>query len=200
MSSPDHTILWRRLDLPGHDICHLWKSTHEWRLSGTAIFLCDRMPCLLSYKVRTTAKWQTSIASVSGYVGQSAIALTIAPAPNGWWSINGVEVPEVVGCIDLDLGFTPATNLIAIRRLALQIGEQSPAPAAWLGFPDFKLKQLKQQYHRLSSNKYEYVSPSVGYAATLEVDTYGAITRYPTLWEQEVTDEDCGDREFGTFG
>lgn len=198
MSSPDYTILWRRLDLPGHDICHLWQSTHGWRLSGTAIFLCDRMPCLLSYEVKTTANWQTTIASVSGYVGQSAIALTIAPTANGQWSINGVEVPEVVGCIDLDLGFTPATNLIVIRRLSLQIDERSPAPAVWLDFPDFKLKQLEQQYHRLSPNEYEYVSPSVGYAATLEVDTYGAITHYPTLWKQEVTDEDFSDREFGT--
>lgn len=132
MSSPEHTILWHRLDLPGHDVCRLWRSASGWQLSGTAIFLSDQMPCLLSYEVSTTTNWQTSIASISGYVGKSAVALTIALTPNGHWSINGLEVQEAAGCIDLDLGFTPATNLIAIRRLSLEIGEQSQAPAAWL--------------------------------------------------------------------
>jgi uncharacterized protein len=182
---PSHTILWRRLDLPGHDICRFWKSPAGWQLSGTAIFQFDQMPCLLVYEVSANANWQTCIARISGYVGASNIDLTIAPTTNKYWSINGVETQAAAGSIDLDLGFTPATNLIAIRRLSLNIGERASAPAAWLDFPDFTLKQLEQQYHRLSDTQYEYASPDVGYAAVLEVDRYGAITHYPDLWEQE---------------
>ncbi|HEY9630036.1 MAG TPA: putative glycolipid-binding domain-containing protein [Coleofasciculaceae cyanobacterium] len=185
MHSPEHTILWRRLDLPGHDICSLWKSANGWQLSGKAIFLFEQMPCLLAYEVSTSADWQTRTASISGHVGKTAVALTIAPLANGHWSVNGVEVPTAAGCVDLDLGFTPATNLVAIRRLSLNIGARSPASAAWLDFPDFKLKQIEQQYQRISSHEYAYVSPDAGYAATLEVDDYGAVTRYPDLWEQE---------------
>ncbi|KAM3095869.1 putative glycolipid-binding domain-containing protein [Phormidesmis sp. 146-12] len=193
MSSPNHIILWRRLDLPGHDGCQLWQSTNGWQLSGTTIFLFNQMPCCLSYEVNTDINWQTSTASVSGHVGKSAVALTIsaphrqatASAGIEHWSINGLVVAETTGCIDLDLGFTPATNLIAIRRLSLEIGARSQAPAAWLDFPDFTLKQLEQQYHRLSDYQYEYTAPDVGYADVLEVDRNGAITRYPSLWEIE---------------
>ncbi|MBD3886088.1 putative glycolipid-binding domain-containing protein [Phormidium tenue FACHB-886] len=187
MSPPDHTILWRRIDLPGHDICYLWRSEAGWQLSGTAIFLFEQMPCLLSYEVSTNASWQTCIASISGHIGRSAVALTILPTANRHWSVNGLEVQEAAGCIDLDLGFTPATNLIALRRLSLEMGERSQAPAAWLDFPDFKLKQLEQQYHRISPSEYEYVSPDVGYAATLTVDSHGAVTHYPDLWKQETS-------------
>ncbi|GAB4368119.1 MAG: putative glycolipid-binding domain-containing protein [Elainellaceae cyanobacterium] len=185
MHSLEHMIFWRRLDLPGHDICRLWTSAKGWQLSGTAIFLFEQMPCLLSYEVSANANWQTHIASISGYIGTSAIALTIAPTAHGYWSINGLEVQAAAGCVDLDLGFTPATNLIAIRRLSLQVGEQASAPAAWLDFPDFKLKQLEQHYRRISEHEYEYASPNVGYAAILKVDRYGAITHYPDLWERE---------------
>lgn len=187
MNSPVHTIFWRRLDLPGHDVCSLWRSANGWRLSGTAIFLFDEMPCLLAYEVNADADWQTCMASVSGHVGKSVVALTIAPTANGHWSINGSEVQEAAGCIDIDLGFTPTTNLITIRRLALSIGEQSQAPAAWLDFPDFKIKQLEQRYHRVSHDKYEYEAPDVGYAGTLAVDSYGAVTHYPGLWDQEAS-------------
>jgi len=186
MSSFNHTLLWRRLDSPGHDICWLQQSTTGWQVSGTAIFLFDQMPCCLTYEVRVNTSWQTYAAKVSGYVGKSAVVLAIALTPAKLWSLNGIETEEVTGCIDLDLGFTPATNLIAIRRLALNVGEQASAPAAWLDFPDCKLKQLEQHYHRISNYEYAYTAPDVGYAATLEVNHYGAIVRYPDLWEQEV--------------
>lgn len=185
MSSPEHTILWRRLDLPGHDICGLWQSSNGWRLSGTSIFLFEQMPCMLAYEVNINADWQTHLANISGYVGKSAITLTLCPTTNGWWSINGVEIREAAGCVDLDLGFTPATNLIAIRRLSLEIGEQAQAPAAWLSFPEFKLEQLQQQYRRLSDFEYDYASLDVGYAGILQVDQHGAVTDYPHLWQQE---------------
>lgn len=185
MNSLEHTLLWRRLDYPGHDSCCLWKTRAGWQLSGTAIFLFDRKPCLLSYEVNTDSNWKTCTASISGYVAKSIIALAIVCTPNNYWSINDIELQAAADCIDLDLGFTPATNLIAIRRLSLAIGARSQANAAWLDFPDFTLKQLEQQYHRISPACYEYAALNVGYAAVLEVDDYGAIARYPQLWEQE---------------
>jgi uncharacterized protein len=184
MNALEHIIL-RRLDLPGHDSCCLWKTGDGWQLSGTAIFLFEQKPCLLSYEVNTNSNWKTCNASISGYLGKSIIALTIAHTPNNHWSINDIELQEAADCIDLDLGFTPATNLIAIRRLSLAVGARSHAPAAWLDFPDFTLKRLEQHYHRLSHDRYEYTSPDAGYADILEVDDYGAITCYPHLWEQE---------------
>ncbi|HIK14689.1 MAG TPA: putative glycolipid-binding domain-containing protein [Leptolyngbyaceae cyanobacterium M33_DOE_097] len=185
MNSLEHTILWHRLDCPGHDSCCLRKFNQGWQLSGTAIFLFDQKPCLLSYEVNTNSEWETCTASVSGYVGKSIVALTIARTPNNHWSLNNTAVSAAADCIDLDLGFTPATNLVAIRRLSLAIGARSSAPAAWLEFPDFTLKQLEQHYHRIAHDRYEYAAPSVGYADILEVDDYGAIACYPQLWEQE---------------
>ena len=44
--------------------------------------------------------------------------------PKGWFA-NGVEQDNVAGCLDLDLGFTPATNLFAIRRLSLKVGQRA---------------------------------------------------------------------------
>ncbi|HEY9620255.1 MAG TPA: putative glycolipid-binding domain-containing protein [Crinalium sp.] len=185
MNSLEHTLLWHRLDCPGHDSCCLWKTSDGWQLSGTAIFLFDQKPCLLSYEVNTDSNWKTCTANISGYVGKSIIALAIARTPNNHWSINDIELQEAADCVDLDLGFTPATNLIAIRRLSLAIGARSQANAAWLDFPDFTLKSLEQYYHRISHDRYEYSAPSVGYADVLEIDDYGAIARYPQLWEQE---------------
>jgi hypothetical protein len=37
---------------------------------------------------------------------------------SGVWRLNDLEISGLDECVDLDLGFTPATNLLPIRRLA----------------------------------------------------------------------------------
>jgi hypothetical protein len=38
---------------------------------------------------------------------------------------NGAAVSAVEGCIDIDLKYSPSTNLLPIRRLNLAIGESA---------------------------------------------------------------------------
>jgi hypothetical protein len=183
---PEQMILWRRTDFPGHDACGLWVTETGWRLTGTAIFSLEGQPCHLAYEVDCDTTWRTHVARVTGYIGRDGVNLSIVAMPGERWDFNGTDQPHVAGCVDVDLGFTPATNLIAVYRLALGVGDQADAPAAWLRFPELKLERLEQQYHRLTLNTYDYQAPSVGYAAPLEVSEIGFVTRYPGLWELEA--------------
>jgi uncharacterized protein len=181
----EQTIVWRRLDAPGHDGCALWSRADGWRIEGTALFSLDGVPCHLNYEVDCDAKWRARVANVDGWMGTAPVELEIIGIPEQRWMLNGAEQAEASGCVDLDLGFTPATNLIALRRLALETGEESDAPAAWLGFPDPKLTRLEQHYRRVSRERYDYRSPGVGYAACLDVTETGFVTHYPGLWVME---------------
>ena len=49
--------------------------------------------------------------------------------------INHRPAPAVSGCIDVALGFTPATNLLSIRRLALAVGARAEVTVAWFASP-----------------------------------------------------------------
>src|SRR5690606_5431759 len=101
------------------------------------------------------------------------------------WSLNGEPCPSVAGCIDIDLGFTPATNLLPIRRLALAVGQQAEVRAAWLPFPALALEPLPQLYRRQAEHTYHYESNGGSFVRTLEVDDVGLVVRYPGLWEKE---------------
>jgi uncharacterized protein len=51
--------------------------------------------------------------------------LRIRQVDSGRWQINdGILKDDVAGCIDIDLGFTTATNVIVIWRLALKVGQR----------------------------------------------------------------------------
>jgi uncharacterized protein len=180
------TILWRRLDVPGHDACGLLAMDSGWRLTGTAAFGLDNRSCHLHYVVDCVLAWRTRSATVTGWIGRNAVQLAITALPDQGWSLNGTEQAAVAGCLDLDLAFTPATNLIALRRLALGVGDEADAPAAWLRFPELVLERLDQQYRRLDRYRYAYRAPGTGYAGILEVTDAGFVTRYPGLWEMET--------------
>ncbi len=177
------TILWRRLDVPGHDACTLRALAGGWHLSGTALFALENRPCRLAYEVECDAAWYTRAATVNGAIGNRTIDLAIVALPQTRWSLNGHEQARGAGCVDLDLNFTPSTNLIALRRLSMKVGDAADAPAAWLRFPELTIERLDQHYRRIATDQYEYRAPAVEYAATLKVSPVGFVTDYPGLWE-----------------
>jgi hypothetical protein len=178
-------VRWRRLDLPGIDVAELGGDEHTWRLTGTADFSEGSAQCHLSYAVLCAADWTTLAARVNGDRGGVPIAVDVARSSAGRWSIGGHEVPAVPGSADIDLAFTPATNLIPLRRLNLAIGQEGEAMAAWLTFPDFSLRPLRQKYRRTSPTTYAYSAPELAFQATLTVTDQGFVREYPGLWRAE---------------
>src|SRR5262245_46416895 len=145
----NQTILWRRLDAPGHEFAQLFFEEAVWRLTGTAIFAfgdSQRRAARLDYLVECDEGWRTRSAHVSGWVGDETISVDITVDEARRWRLNGIEIPEVEGCVDIDLNFSPSTNLLPIRRLRLNVGDEVSATAAWLRFPDFILDTLGQSY------------------------------------------------------
>ena len=95
-----------------------------------------------------------------------------------------IEIPAVAGCLDVDLAFTPATNILPLRRLGLAVGESREMTAAWVRFPDLSVEPLAQRYTRLDERRVRYESRGGAFTADLEVDELGLVVSYPPLWER----------------
>lgn len=180
------SILWRSIELKGHEACRLFSQEADWRLAGTAVFSHDQ-PCRLEYVIVCDASWNTMLARVSGWVGKETVNIELAIDSERNWRLNGVERPAVAGCTDLDLNFSPCTNLLPVRRLNLSIGQEAPVKAAWLRFPSFELEPLAQVYRRVGESTYRYESGGGSFVAELEVDAVGFVTNYPGFWLAEAT-------------
>lgn len=182
----DQSILWRRLDCPGHEAGRLDFRDSCWYLSGTAVFAHNRQACRLDYVVVCAADWQTRSGRVTGWVATQPVAIELAvDSAHRWW-LNGAACPAVEGCIDLDLNFSPSTNLLPIRRLDLATGAAAEVQAAWLRFPSFALEPLSQIYRRTGDTTYRYESAGGRFVADLQVNAAGFVTEYPNLWQIEI--------------
>src|SRR4030095_13036045 len=137
MKDAKHSILWRRLDYRGHESALLFSKDNSWHLRGTSVFLYNNLSCRLDYRIICNSQWRTQSARIVGWVGNSLIEMKLLVAPDQHWLLNDEDSLQVAGCIDLDLNFSPSTNLLPIRRLGLPVGEWQQVRAAWLRFPNF---------------------------------------------------------------
>src|SRR5262249_32116944 len=113
------------------------------------------------------------------------ISVRITRGSNGTWELNGRTVPNLQECVNLDFGFTPATNLAQLRRIALNVNQGADVPVAWFDVPFSSLEMLQQHYERRTAGTYWYEAPRFDYAATLQVSEIGFVQLYPGLWEAE---------------
>jgi hypothetical protein len=174
--------LWERLDVPGHDACRLTQLNDGWELRGTAIFVADAGPAHISYLVNCGRNWHCRFARLQGWLAHEQWDLEITRSPNGEWQVGEEKYGTMGDVVDLDLGFTPATNLLHLRRHDLPVGASADIPVAWLDLPQATLTYLPQHYERRSHNTYWYESPTTHYAAVLEMAASGFVADYPGLW------------------
>jgi hypothetical protein len=179
------SILWRRLDAPGHESARIESQDSRWHLAGTAVFSHAGQPCRLDYRIVCDAAWRTVGAQVEGWVGDEIVEVDVYVGPDQTWLLNDTEFPIVAGCVDIDLNFSPSTNLLPIRRLNLEVGQEAAVRAAWLRFPSFQLEPLDQVYRRLSANTWRYESAGGSFVRELQVNEEGLVTLYPGLWQAE---------------
>jgi uncharacterized protein len=181
------SVLWRRLDFPGHDACQLQRAASGYELKGMAVFLHGHRPCSLQYRIRCNTHWLTDTAHVVGVVGRKTVEIRIERIGDNW-IFNRKLQRGLVDCKDIDLSFTPATNTLPVRRLRLSVGETCATSAAWLRFPSLTLARLDQTYTYRGHGTYAYCSLAGKFKGRLRFRPSGLITSYPTLWTTERAD------------
>ncbi len=179
------TIIWHRLDQPGHESARVFLAKSRWTLTGTAVFVHQRQPCRINYVLKCDSQWQTVSGKIAGWVGDEIIRVDISVDSDHHWRLNKRECADVTGCIDLDFNFSPLTNTLPIRRLNLAVGQEANVRAAWLKFPSFKFEPLEQIYCRIETSRYRYENAEVRFVAELEADEAGLVTHYPNFWRVE---------------
>ena len=178
------SMLWRRIDTPGHDTCQLVKLRNGWSLHGTSIFRHPFGPANLTYELKCDLQWKALSGRVRGNAGDRHINYFVSHQSKGW-TLNGEVVPGFEHLVDLDFSFTPATNLVQLQRVPILKNESVQLPVAWLDFETGRLMELQQTYERRSEWEFWYEAPSVGYKGLLVFDPNGFIRSYPQLWEAE---------------
>lgn len=179
-----NVVFWRRLDQPSMEVCRLWRHPESFELEGTVLIAADGTPVEVRYEVLCGPDWETQAARIALARGASTRRVELRRDSRDRWRSDGVALDDLNGIKDIDLGFTPATNTLPIRRLSLEVGASTIVNAAWVKFPDLSIEVLPQRYTRLDSLRYRYESAGGAFVAELEVDRFGMVVQYGDWWRR----------------
>ncbi len=170
-------VAWRRSDeLTADEHCTLTLRDSGLSLVGTILGAEGGLPVRVEYQVLTDGAGLTTAVHVRDLRGFESRTLGLVRDPKGSWTVDGQAMRTLKGCTDVDLGWSPSTNTLPIRRLRLALGASKTIQAAWVRFPELTVAKAAQTYTRLDEFTYRYASGD--FEAELTVDDEGLVTAY----------------------
>jgi hypothetical protein len=175
-------VTWRRSDEVATDEhCTLAVRGGGLSLIGTVIGSDGGVPIRVEYRIVADGTGLTTAAHVRYVRGFETRTMVLERDPKGNWKVDGAGVRSLKGCTDVDLGCSPSTNTLPIRRRRLGIGASDTIKAAWVRFPELTVEKSSQTYTRLDGFTYRYASGS--FESELTVDDDGLVTSY-AVWQR----------------
>lgn len=186
-NGPTHTVVWRRVDVPGLEHFQMREGPNGVELQGTVVAIEEGIPMRLEYSISCSPCWETRLVAGNFTTAEATYALNLrADEYRRWWSEED-QITDLAGLVDIDLSLTPGTNILAVRRLNLldmPIGDVNEVSSAYVLFPKMEVKPLSQRYTRLASHRFRYESLEDTFTTEIEVDDAGLVASYGGLWER----------------
>jgi hypothetical protein len=192
-----HAIAWVKDDPFGVEFAKI-ELQSEWMAAEGVAIGTSPVPYRLDYKLETTTGFVTSRLLVTSCGDGWRRALDLRRNQAGVWDLLAEEdgspaLPSAGGdpntfteALDCDLGLSPVTNLMPVRRHDLLAGG-GPAEliTAWVSVPDLSVRPDGQRYSYLRSGPdhhlLRYEATDGSFTADIKVDQEGFVLDYPGI-------------------
>ena len=162
------TAAWRHLDArTGFEVLFLSRDPDGYHLEGYTTAVEADEAWAVRYAITLDSNRATSSAHITGRSALGEHHLRLESAGAGAWLVDGKPMPELTGCLDVDLEASACTNALPVGRLGLEVGQAADAPAVYVRARDLTVERLEQKYKRLANDgehsRYDYVAGSFNF-------------------------------------
>ena len=172
--------------LPWSSVEHVTIADEDgWTADGAMVAVFDGHAVRLTYRLQVDAAGATRSLDAADAVGGATLTLR-SDGHGRWQDADGVPVPELDDCIDVDISTTPLTNTLPVRRLRLAPGESADIQVVYVDVPSLAVRPVGQSYRRIDERSYRYTSGS--FAADVVFDEDDLVTDYVGLWRRVAID------------
>jgi len=187
VSTVNRQVCWTPWAGPGLEHLRLTEDAAGVLADGLVIGVAEGGPFRARYRVRCDAAWRVREVTVDPLDGRAPLQLR-ADGAGAWTDGAGAALPDLAGCIDIDLAFSPFTNTLPIRRLTFAVGEARVLTMAYIRAPELTTGPLQQRYTRLAADRYRYENVDDDFTAELPLDAAGLVLDYPGLFRRAWPD------------
>jgi hypothetical protein len=180
MSEVARAVAWVKDDPFGVEFAEVRLSARRLKTAGVAVGV-EPAPYRLDYTLETGEDFVTSRLRVTAIAEGERRTLDLRRSDDGRWSAN-VELPDLGGALDCDLGLSPLTNSMPVLRHGLlEPGEPVDLVMAWVSVPDLTMHASPQRYVPLGNGVVRFESLDGPFTADIVFDDDGIVVDYPEL-------------------
>lgn len=180
-------VAWEALEWPSLEHVIVSGGESGFRADAQLVLALDGL-ARGSYRVECDTDWRVTSLTIQITSATCTKTVDLAAAGDGHWLADGQPAPELDGCTDVDIGCTPLTNTLPIRRLSWSPGQAHDIDVVYVSVPSLDVRPARQRYTLLArddmSNEALFRYESGSFTADLPVDADGFVTDYPGLWRR----------------
>jgi uncharacterized protein len=184
----EREVMWAPWEEAGLEHLRLMASDDGAVANGLVIGLEAGRPFRIGYEVRCDERWRVREVRAAAPDLERPVLELLADGEGHWKRGGGEPIPELDGCIDVDISATPFTNTLPIRRLGLEPGESADVDVAYVRVPELLVGPERQRYGcveaRVDGGLYRFEALPSGFTASLPVDADGLVIDYPGLFRR----------------
>jgi uncharacterized protein len=186
---PERSYFWAAAEGPGVEHLRLRLDPLENVAHGLLLGVEDGVPYRLAYKIKWGADWRTRKVTLEVQDARGARERMLKSDGHGnWKDENGDPLPELEGCLDVDIAASPFTNTLPVRRLALKPGQSAEIKAAYVALPGLAVRADPQRYsckaRGAQGQTVLYEGLASDFTAELPLDADGMVIDYPGLFRR----------------
>ena len=176
------TAAWQHRDArSGFEVAYFHRLDDGRRIDGCTTAIEDGRTWIVDYEIRLDATWTTRSARITARSALGSGTTLLEADGRGHWLVDGRVVPQLDGCLDVDLESSAMTTAFPVHRIGLPVGSRAAAPAAYVRALDLAVERLEQTYLRVARESYDYSSPAFDFAWRLVYDDSGLVRDYPGI-------------------
>lgn len=174
--SLNKSVRWHALAPQGIEHCHVTASARDTRIRSVLI----TPDYGIFYKIKLDEAGQVRTVRLERTDGK---VLELFSDGVGNWSDDRAEpLPDLRGCIDIDISASPLTNSLPLWRCDWIIDQPQRFVMAWINVDTMSVQRDEQIYTRLDETRFRYQSADSGFERILTVDGDGLVHDYPGLF------------------
>lgn len=171
----DRTIRWRPLEGAGIEHCHVLGTDRDIRIRSAVV-----TPDFgLFYRIKLDANGHVRTVKLERTDGR--VLELFADGAGNWSDDRAEPLPNLAGCIDIDIWPTPLTNSLPIWRSQWTIGTPQRFAMAWIDGDEMTVQRNEQIYTKIDDSHFRFQGAD-GFERVLEVDGDGLVVDYPGLF------------------
>jgi hypothetical protein len=182
----DRTVCWTPVSSSGFEHLQLRAEDGSHVAKSIVLGIEGETPFRLHYKIKADQHWRTRKLWVRAVTPFSESEQTLRSDGRGnWRNDDGLDLPALRDCLDVDIAVTPFTNTLSINRLRLAPRQSVEIRVVYVAAPSLAISASTQRYSRRSEDAdIFFESPAHDFTASLPIDGDGLVLDYPQLFRR----------------